>query len=96
MGLCGTFRLSFGTRDLKYIIRTGGHPTYDAHLRTRRLQSSVLGKCRSVPPTIFVWFIPFQVFPYYDNTEKCNTAQQELLITRGISTLFYFKRSTLR
>ena len=36
--------------------------SYDAHLRTRRRQSSVLGKCRSVPPSIFVWFMPFQVF----------------------------------
>ena len=36
--------------------------SYDAHLRTRRRQSSVLGKCRSVPPSIFVWCIPFQVF----------------------------------
>ena len=27
--------------------------------------SSVLGKCRSVTPCIFVCFMPFQVFPYY-------------------------------
>ena len=36
--------------------------SYDAHLLTRRRQSSVLDKCRSVPPSTFVWFIPFQVF----------------------------------
>ena len=30
--------------------------SYDAHLRTRRRQSSVLGKCRSVPPSIFINF----------------------------------------
>ena len=28
--------------------------SYDAHLRTRRRQSSVLAKCRSIPPSIFV------------------------------------------
>ena len=27
--------------------------------------SSVLGKCHSVTPSIFVCFMPFQVFPYY-------------------------------
>ena len=29
--------------------------SYDTHLQTRRSQSPVLGKCRSVPPSIFVW-----------------------------------------
>ena len=37
----------------------------NAHLQTRRRRSSVLGKCRSVPPSIFVCFLPLQVFPYY-------------------------------
>ena len=27
MRLCGTFRLTFGTRNFKYIIGTGVHPT---------------------------------------------------------------------
>ena len=27
---------------------------HDAHLRTQRRRSSVFGKCRSVPPSIFV------------------------------------------
>ena len=35
---------------------------YDAHLQTWRCQLSVLGNCCSVPTSIFVWFIPFQVF----------------------------------
>ena len=45
----------------------------DAHLQTRRRQSSVLGMYRSIPPSIFVWFIPFQVFLmfYYWQRAQC-------------------------
>ena len=37
----------------------------NAHLWARWLFSSVLGRCHSVTPSIFVCSMPFQVFPYY-------------------------------
>ena len=38
---------------------------YVLAMRTRRPDKAVLGKCRSVTPSIIVCFMSFQVFPYY-------------------------------
>ena len=35
---------------------------FHLYMSQQRSQSSVLGKCHSIPCSVFVWFIPFQVF----------------------------------
>ena len=58
---------------------------FSFHFYVSRRQSSVLGKCRSVPPSIFVWFIPFQVFLCYDIIVhyKVNLTLSFLLIAKS-------------
>ena len=64
--------------------------------------SSVLGKCHSVTPSIFVCFMPFQVFPYYitifssDNrthyTICQSTVQYDTQLTNdSLTTLIVFR-----
>ena len=70
----------------------------DAHLRTRRHRSSVLGKCRSVPPSIFCLVHTFPRFPYYDICSRIVkiTAEKEHGVLFQSFTYSIFFVSSLR